>query len=90
MVHYVMLMNYKAGGINTDRMNYAEQAEADARGVPLETYRAQVVERMNQATPLGRVAESEDVANLVAFLASDEAEMITGQAYNINGGTLFH
>jgi meso-butanediol dehydrogenase/(S,S)-butanediol dehydrogenase/diacetyl reductase len=78
------------GGINTDRMNYAEQAAAEARGVPLETYRAQVVERMNQATPLGRVAESEDVANLVAFLASDEAEMITGQAYNINGGTIFH
>jgi NAD(P)-dependent dehydrogenase (short-subunit alcohol dehydrogenase family) len=71
-------------------MNYAEQAAADERGIPLEAYRAQVVERMNQATPLGRVAESEDVANLVAFLASDEAAMITGQAYNINGGTLFH
>jgi meso-butanediol dehydrogenase/(S,S)-butanediol dehydrogenase/diacetyl reductase len=40
--------------------------------------------------PLGRIVESEDVANLIAFLSSDEAEMITGQAYNVNGGTLFH
>jgi len=42
------------------------------------------------ATPLGRIAEPEDVANLVAFLASDEASFITGQAYNVNGGLLFH
>jgi NAD(P)-dependent dehydrogenase (short-subunit alcohol dehydrogenase family) len=88
--HKITVNSVCPGGINTDRMNYAEQAEANARGVPLETYRAQVVERMNQGTPLGRVAESEDVAHLVAFLASDEAEMITGQGYNINGGTLFH
>jgi len=78
------------GGVNTDRMNYAEQAAANERGIPLEAYRAQVVEQMGQATPLGRIAESEDVAGLVAFLVSDDAAMITGQAYNINGGTLFH
>jgi len=78
------------GGVNTDRMNYAEQAEAQARGMSQEAYRAQVVAQTGQATPLGRICESEDVANLVAFLASDEAAMITGQAYNINGGTLFH
>ncbi|MDH3704070.1 MAG: SDR family oxidoreductase [Alphaproteobacteria bacterium] len=88
--HKVTVNSVCPGGINTDRMNYAEQAAAEARGIPLEAHRAQVVERMNQATPLGRVAEAEDVAHLVAFLASDEAELITGQAYNINGGTIFH
>ena len=42
------------------------------------------------ASPLGRIAEPEDVANMVAFLASDDAAFITGQAYNVNGGLLFH
>jgi NAD(P)-dependent dehydrogenase (short-subunit alcohol dehydrogenase family) len=45
---------------------------------------------MGRANPLGRIAESEDVANLVAFLASEDASYITGQAYNVNGGLLFH
>jgi NAD(P)-dependent dehydrogenase (short-subunit alcohol dehydrogenase family) len=45
---------------------------------------------MGARNPLGRIAESEDVANLVAFLASDEANYITGQGYNVNGGLLFH
>ena len=38
--------------------------------------------------PLGRIGEPSDVANLVAFLASDQAACITGQVYVIDGGTL--
>jgi len=78
------------GSVNTDRLSYQEQAAADEQGIPLETYRAQLVEQLGQANPLGRIVESEDVANLIAFLSSDDAPMITGQAYNVNGGTLFH
>jgi NAD(P)-dependent dehydrogenase (short-subunit alcohol dehydrogenase family) len=38
--------------------------------------------------PLGRVVEPAEVASLVHFLASGEAGAITGQAFNIDGGTL--
>ena len=38
--------------------------------------------------PLGRVGSPEDVANAVAFLASDEACYITGHVLNVNGGML--
>jgi 2-hydroxycyclohexanecarboxyl-CoA dehydrogenase len=36
--------------------------------------------------PLRRVAEVEDIANAVAFLASDEASFITGQILSVSGG----
>ena len=38
--------------------------------------------------PLGRVGAPEDVANAVAFLASEEASYITGHVLNVNGGML--
>jgi 3-oxoacyl-[acyl-carrier protein] reductase len=38
--------------------------------------------------PLGRVGSPDDVANAVAFLASDEASYITGHVLNVNGGLL--
>jgi 3-oxoacyl-[acyl-carrier protein] reductase/meso-butanediol dehydrogenase/(S,S)-butanediol dehydrogenase/diacetyl reductase len=78
------------GPVNTDRLSYWERAQAEAQGIPLEEFRSRIVADIGKATPLGRIAEPEDVANLVAFLASDEARFITGQAYNVNGGLLFH
>src|SRR4030088_1817392 len=38
--------------------------------------------------PLGRIGTPEDVANAVAFLASEEASYITGHVLNVNGGLL--
>ena len=78
------------GPINTDRMSYWERDQAESQGISLEQFRGRVVEEASRANPLGRIAEAEDVANMVAFLASDDASFITGQAYNVNGGLLFH
>jgi len=45
-----------------------------------------VLEEMTKATPMGKIGEPEDIGEGVAFLASDCAKYITGQALNIDGG----
>ena len=42
-----------------------------------------------QNIPIGRIAEGREVADVVVFLASDEASYITGQTINVNGGMYF-
>lgn len=42
--------------------------------------------RAAEVTPLGHVAEPDDIAALIAFLLSDEARHITGQVIHIDGG----
>ena len=44
------------------------------------------VESMRETIPLGRLAEPEDVAHAAAFLAGDEAAMVTGTALEVDGG----
>jgi 3-oxoacyl-[acyl-carrier protein] reductase len=44
------------------------------------------VEGMADTIPMGRLAEPDDIASAAAFLASDEAEMITGTALEVDGG----
>ena len=46
----------------------------------------EVIDRVRNSVPMGYVAEPEDVAGVVAFLASDDARYITGQSILIDGG----
>jgi 3-oxoacyl-[acyl-carrier protein] reductase len=41
---------------------------------------------LKKMIPLNRFGETEEVANLVSFLASEKSSYITGEVININGG----
>ena len=56
--------------------------EAELRGVPAE----QVIDEYKRATPLSRLEKPEDVARVVAFLASADSDFMTGEALEVNGG----
>lgn len=45
-----------------------------------------VIDEMLKSIPLGRVAQPEEVAKAVVFLASDDASYITGQVIHVDGG----
>ena len=47
---------------------------------------SEVIETVKKFTPMGRFGKPEEVANLVVFLASEEANFITGAVINIDGG----
>lgn len=44
------------------------------------------IEELNASVPLGRIAEPEDIADVVLFLASDAARYMTGTCVEVNGG----
>lgn len=46
----------------------------------------ETIDRLKEEIPLGYIGSPEDVANLVAFLASEKASYITGQVIGVNGG----
>ncbi|MDP9357591.1 MAG: SDR family oxidoreductase [Chloroflexota bacterium] len=48
----------------------------------------QYIEAMLSATPVGRLGQPKDVANVVLFLASPAAEFITGSVYGVDGGAM--
>ncbi len=70
------------GDIDTDLKQWGLRLEAQVTGQPYEA----VLQRAVAQIPVGRMGLPEDVAALVAFLASDEAAFVTGQAWNLTGG----
>lgn len=49
-------------------------------------YSVEEFEQIREQIPLGKIGSTEDIANLALFLASDEANYITGQVISPNGG----
>ena len=59
------------------------EAKAKKAGISVE----EVYGGMAKDIPLGRVGDAEEVANVIAFLASDAASYVTGTSINLDGGT---
>ena len=62
------------GGVLTDQLKEVLREDDELR------------EDMIRVTPLGRLAEKEEAADTVLFLASDYASYVTGQIVSVDGG----
>ncbi|AFA40470.1 Dehydrogenases with different specificities (related to short-chain alcohol dehydrogenases) [Pyrobaculum oguniense TE7] len=80
---YNILVNgIMQGYIDTDRVREVAAARAAAEGKTVE----EVIAEMGKEVPLGRLGKPEEIGELVAFLASEKANYITGSLILIDGG----
>lgn len=61
---------------------------AEQRGLTLEDAERRLVNKVRPSIVLGRVADTTEVADLVAFLSSERAGFITGANYRLDGGSV--
>ena len=74
------------GPVNTNIMKEVFEQRGAISGMTPDEFRKYFLRDI----PLGRMAEPDDVAELICFLASDRASYITGVDYTISGGKSFH
>ena len=74
------------GFVETDMWTMVAREQGALQGMAPEEFTRQ---RLAQI-PLGRMETPQDVANVIAFLASSRAAYMTGQAINVTGGVIMH
>lgn len=72
--------------ITTGLGDWQNKFFSEKLGLDYDTYLKGIVDR----NPLGRTGLVNDIAKAVAFLCSDEAAYITGEAMNVSGGEEYH
>ena len=72
------------GVVDTPMWDHVDSLFARQEGLPL----GEKKRRVGRAVPLGRMGAPDDVADVIVFLASDEARYITGQTLNVDGGNV--
>ncbi|MBK8915002.1 MAG: SDR family oxidoreductase [Phycisphaerales bacterium] len=82
--HAITVNNVLPGYTSTGRLSALIRTRAERQGVATES----VEESMRRETPLGRFAAPEEIADAVAFLASDAAGYITGVSLPVDGGRI--
>lgn len=83
----VRVVRVAPGWIETEASVQLAERLAREAGTDFEGGKAMIMASLG-GIPLGRPAKPADVANLIAFLASDRAASITGTEYVIDGGTI--
>jgi 3-oxoacyl-[acyl-carrier protein] reductase len=68
--------------VNAVNPGMVETEGVHAVGISEGEFRTQI----EAQTPLGRIGQPHDIAPMVAFLASDDARWITGEAFHVSGG----
>jgi 3-oxoacyl-[acyl-carrier protein] reductase len=66
----------------------AEGGLADQQAARSYKTREEVIQTVGAGRPLGRLAEPEEIAGVIAFLCSDRASYVTGAAWSADGGTV--
>jgi NAD(P)-dependent dehydrogenase (short-subunit alcohol dehydrogenase family) len=66
----------------------AEGGLADQQAARSMKTREQVIEKVGAGRPLGRLAEPEEIASVIAFLCSERSSYVTGAAWSADGGTV--
>ena len=89
-------IDYGAAGITVNAVcpNHVTTGLGSAQNAYFSAFKgmteAAYLEEMAARIPVGRIGQVEDTAALCAFLASDEASFITGEAINVSGGEEMH
>ncbi len=83
--HNINVNSICPGATRTDLYDQIMKEIVQREGITEE----QAIARMDASIPLRRSNSGDDIANMAAFLASDEARNITGQSFNVDGGLMW-